>query len=224
MSPAPWCAPLRPGFVTGLRAEARLAAPLGPAEAGGGFPAGAAVAAERLLAQGATALVSFGVCGGLDPALRPGALIVPRAVLAGGACYPTDAGLSAALGGWSAGALLADAVPATDPASKREKFAATGAVAIDLESGAVAELAAARKKPFAALRAVCDPAEAGLPPAALAAIDAAGRVSVWAVAASLLREPTQIPALIALGRTAGVARAALVGRVRDIRDGRFLVP
>jgi adenosylhomocysteine nucleosidase len=221
---SPWCAQLRPGFVTGLRAEARLAAPLGFAEPGGGLPAGAAAAAERLLAQGASALISFGVCGGLDPALRPGALVVPRAVLSRHGRHRTDAALSAALGGWSADLLFAGDAAAVDPAAKSKYLAASGAAAIDLESGAVAAVATRNNIPFAVLRAVCDPAEAGLPPAALAALDAAGAVSVWAVAASLLRQPGQLPSLIALGRAAGAARAALVRRVDDIRDGRFLVP
>jgi adenosylhomocysteine nucleosidase len=223
MTLAPWCAH-HAGFVTGLLAEARIAAPLGPAEAGGGLPPGARAAAERLLARGVTALVSFGLCGGLDPMVRPGALIVPRAVLSAGRRYDTDATLSAALGGRSAEALLAGEAAAAEPASKRRLFEATGAAAIDLESGAVAEVAAGTGLPFAVLRAVCDAAEATLPPAALAALDPRGGVSVWAVTGSLLREPAQLPALIALGRAATAARAALVRRVGDIRDGRFLVP
>jgi len=78
--------------------------------------------------------------------------------------------------------------------------------------------------PFAVLRAVCDPAEALLPPAALAALDALGAISIWSVAASLLRHPGQIFDLIALGRAAAAARAALVRRVGDISAGRLLVP
>jgi adenosylhomocysteine nucleosidase len=213
----------RPGVVTGLQAEARLAAPLGPAEAGGGLAAGAGAAAERLVARGITGLVSFGLCGGLDPALRPGMVLVPRSVIASGRSYRTDPALSAALGGWSVDSILAEDVAATDPASKREKFAATGAAGIDLESGEVARVAARENLPFAVLRAVCDPAEAGLPPAAMAALDAQGRISFWAVAASLLRDPGQIPALIALARATAAARTALVRRVGDIGDGRFLV-
>jgi adenosylhomocysteine nucleosidase len=223
MSAPLWCAPHRPGFVTGLRAEAALVAALGPAEAGGGLPAGAAAAAKRLVAQGATALISFGLCGGLDPALRPGALVVPRVVLSQGrrlACAPA---LAAALGGWSADALLSAEAVAADPATKAELFRATGAAGIDLESGAVAEAAAAARLPFAVLRAVCDPAEAGLPPAALAALDPQGRIAIRAVGASLLRHPRQLPALLALGRAAAAARRALVGRVGDIGRGRFLV-
>ena len=224
MKSAHWFSRQRPGVVTGLQAEARLAAPLGPAEAGGGHPEGAAAAAERLVARGASALLSFGLCGGLDPALPPGALVVPRAVIAGGRHYATDRALSAALGGWSADALLAGEATAADAAGKRQQFAATGAAAIDLESGAVAAVAARAGLPFAALRAVCDPAGLTLPPAALVALDPAGGISVWSLVQSLLRHPAQVSALIGLARAAATARAALIGRVGDIRDLRFVVP
>ena len=223
--PSPiWCAPHRPGFVTGLRAEARLAAPLGPVAIGGGLPAGAAEAAARVLAEGVSAIVSFGLCGGLASALRPGDLVVPRAVLWRGRSYPVDAALAAALGGISEKLLLADEGPVADPREKLARFAATGAAAIDLESGAVAEVAARANMPFAVLRAVCDPADAELPPAALIALDAGGRIAPWRVAGSLVRKPGQLAALLALGRAAAVARRALVRRVGDIGHGRFLVP
>jgi adenosylhomocysteine nucleosidase len=214
----------RPGVVTGLIAEARLAAPLGLALAGGGGPAGAALAAERLVAQGVSSLVSFGLCGGLDPSLRAGTLVVPREVIATGRRYATCPRLSAAVGGWSAQSLLAGHQTVADPASKRRQFAETGASAIDLESGAVAEVAARAGIPFTVLRAVCDPAEAWIPPAALTALDALGAISIWSVVVSLLRHPGQIFHLIALGRAAGAARAALIRRVGDISDGRLLVP
>ena len=69
------------GFITGLTAEARIAARCGGLlRAGGGTPAGAERAARQLVAEGAGALVSFGLAGGLDPALRPGALVVPARI------------------------------------------------------------------------------------------------------------------------------------------------
>jgi phosphorylase superfamily protein len=41
--------------------------------------------------QGVSGIISFGVCGGLDPELRPGKVIVASSVLAGkGEAYPSD--------------------------------------------------------------------------------------------------------------------------------------
>lgn len=208
----------RVGLVTGLVAEARIAGRLGAARAGGGLPAGAEAAAEALVAAGARALVSFGLCGGLAPGLAAGALVIPRAVRQGGDAFATDPALNAALGGATAETLLAADAIAPDRAAKSALHAATGAAAVDLESGAVAEVAKRHGLPFAALRAVCDPAGFTLPPAALLALDSAGEVGIARVAASVLAYPAQLPALLRLARDAGRARAALVGRVRRILD------
>ncbi len=109
----------------------------------------------------------------------------------------------------------ADAVVAT-AADKRALFMATGAEAVDLESGAVGIVADRHRLPFAVLRAVCDPAGTTLPPAALLALDQAGAIGLWRVAHSVLGAPGQLPALLRLARDAGRARTALVRRVRDI--------
>ena len=44
-------------------------------------PAAAAAGARRLCQAGAQGLLSWGMAGGLDPALRPGTLLLPVAVL-----------------------------------------------------------------------------------------------------------------------------------------------
>jgi len=204
------------GVVVGLVAEARIARRLGVVEIGGGVPAGAAAAAERLVARGAGALLSFGLAGGLDPALAPGALVVPAEVVAGDGRFATDAALSAWLGGVNAPALLAGEAALADPAAKRAAFLASGAAAVDLESGAVARVAARHGLPFAVLRAVCDPGGRTLPPAALAALDSRGAIGAWRVLASVLAHPGQVPALLALAGDAARARRALVARVAAI--------
>jgi adenosylhomocysteine nucleosidase len=211
-----WCAPHRPGLVTGLRAEARIARSLGAVAVGGGLSEGAGAAAERLVRAGATALISVGLCGGLHPDLRPGAIVVPRAVITADGRAGCDAALTAALGGVSAASLLAACSVVAEPTRKAELFKATGAVAVDLESGAVARVAERYGLPFAVLRVVCDAADTRLPRAALLALDHTGSIGVWRVAASLLAAPAQVPALLTLARGAAAARTALVGRIDDI--------
>ncbi len=203
------------GIVVGLRAEARLLGPLrGVVAIGGGGAAGAARAAAGL--EGVGALLSVGLAGGLDPALAPGAVLVPEAVLTGGRRLATSLRLCHALGGATAGALLGGEAVVAGVAEKARLHAETGAVAVDLESGAVVEAALARGLPFAALRVVCDPAGRDLPPAALAALDAAGAIGLLRVLRSVLRRPAQVPGLLALARDAAAARAALRGRVRTV--------
>lgn len=206
------------GILVGLTAEARLAAPLGGlAEAGGGTATGAEAAVERLLAAGVEGLISLGLAGGLDPVLRPGAVIVPEAVITSGMeRIAADFALSSSLGGPTAHAILAGNAVAATAWEKRRLRDATGAAAIDLESGTVARAAVSHGLPFAVLRVVCDPAERDLPPAALAALDPRGGIRVLGVLRSLARDPGQVPTLLALASDATHARRALIARVASI--------
>jgi adenosylhomocysteine nucleosidase len=206
------------GVVVGLAAEARIARKLGhPVAIGGGGAAGAEAASLRLVTDGAEALLSFGLCGGLDPALRPGALLIPEVVLDGATRYAASPALAARFGKPTPHRLLGGAVVAATAAEKRRLRDATGADAIDLESGAVARVAAAADVPFAALRAVCDPADQDLPPAALVALDGKGAIGFFRVLAALAAHPTQLPALLSLARQAAAARASLVRAVNAAR-------
>jgi adenosylhomocysteine nucleosidase len=197
------------GIVVGIAAEARIARRLGEVAIGGGTPAGAEAAAERLVARGANALLSFGLAGGLDPDLHPGSIVVPVAVLDDGHRYFTDEGLCRGCGGATASLVLAVDAVVTDAASKQRLSAETGASAVDVESGAVARVAHRGHLQFAVLRAVCDPAQRGLPPAALVALDVRGTIRLARVLGSMAKRPWQIPALLRLAVDAAIARRAL---------------
>jgi adenosylhomocysteine nucleosidase len=198
------------GFIVGMKAEARLLRKTGfMVGVGGGMPEGAAHAAERLIAQGATYLISFGLAGGLNPAMPPGTVLVPSVVMEGEVIYSCDPQLVVFLGGVTITAIFAGTEIAVTAAQKSGLFAATKADAVDLESGAVARTACAHNLPFAVLRAVADPAWRDLPPAASIALNAAGKISLLPILASVRRNPGQIPALLALARDAKAANAAL---------------
>ena len=202
------------GIIVGLKAEARLARRWGlPVVVGGGTAHGAAEAAERL-ARTATALLSFGLAGGLDPVLPPGALIVPATVTDADERWTTDPALNATLGGTTGHTLLGGGALLATIAEKRAAHA-RGADAVDLESAAVARVATRHSLPFAVLRAICDPATRSLPHAALAALDAHGRIGILRVLFAALAHPTELTTLIALARDAAQARHALLTRVRS---------
>jgi adenosylhomocysteine nucleosidase len=206
---------MRIGMVVGLAAEGRIARRLGwPVTIGGGTAAGAEAAANALVKQGCAGLISFGLAGGLDPTLRPGALIVPSAVIAGGKRYTADQTLSRRLGGATPHLLLGADAMAESVEEKRRQRGLTSAAAIDLESGAVARVAATHNVPFAVLRAICDPADRALPPAALVALDTHGGIKAWRVLASIVARPAQLPALLALAADAAAARRSLIARVK----------
>ena len=212
------------GVVTGLEAEARIARRWAvPVAVGGGTPAGAEAAALRLASQApgppvlrpqVLGLVSFGLAGGLDPALRPGDLLIPATILDAGQTWSTDPALNTMLGGCTGHVLRGGGTILATPAQKHAARQA-GAHAVDLESAAVARVATRLGLPFAALRAICDDATRALPRAALIALDNTGRIGFLRIAAAILARPSDIPALIALGRDAARARTALIRRVAD---------
>ena len=190
-------------FIVGMRAEARIARRLGVVAIG-------AASAEEAARRGASALISFGLAGGLDPALPPGTLVVAATVVTlAGERFAAAPALIASLGGASAGAILASPGIVGGASEKARLFATTGAVAVDMESGAVARAAARHGIPFAVLRAIADPAGRDLPPAARAAFDPAGGIAYIRLIASLAANPAQLPALIALGRETRAAMRAL---------------
>jgi adenosylhomocysteine nucleosidase len=201
------------GFVVGLEAEAQIARAFGcPVAVGGGGAAGAAQAASALIAQGITQLVSFGLAGGLQPGLPAGAILVPERVIdEAGTVWSADRALADRFG-VVRGTMLAVPDIIAAAAAKAALWQQTGALAADIESGAVARAGLG----FAVLRVVCDPAERNLPPAALTALDEAGRIKPMALLRSLARRPGQIAGLITLGRDAAAARRALLAEVRRI--------
>jgi adenosylhomocysteine nucleosidase len=205
------------GIVTGLRAEARWLGKAGfMVEAGGGTPLGAERAARALVANGAQGLISFGLAGGLKPGLKPGTLLVPPAVLDGNRTYVCDYALMAFLGGSTRLPVLAGRKIAATAHEKALLYRRHHPAALDLESGAVARVAAEAGLPFAVLRAVADPAERDLPPAALGALREDGGVDLPRVLLAVLRRPGQIPALLTVAREAKAARAALIVRLQTL--------
>ena len=121
----------------------------------------AASAARRLAEAGAVGLLSFGFAGGLDPELNAGALVCPVEVISGsGARFAASTdwrerlrATTAARQPLVAGALLTRAAPIDSVADKAVAFRETGAVAVDMESLAVAEVAAALGLPQSVLGA-----------------------------------------------------------------------
>ena len=109
---------------------------------------------------------------------------------------------------------------------KAALHARTGAVAVDMESHVAAAYAAEHGIPFAAIRAVCDPAERSLPPWIGAALRPDGGTDIPAILRHLLAQPADIAQLIRLARDANAAFGSL-RRCRDLlgigRGGADLV-
>lgn len=137
--------------------------------------------------------------------------MIPSLVLAEGVQFHTDTALAELFGGLTGHTILGGSVIAATAAVKRRLQTESQADAIDLESGAVARMARQHNLPFVVIRAICDPVERDLPPAALVALDARGSIGILNVLRSVLTHPFQIPTLLAVACDAAQARRALMG-------------
>ena len=203
------------GIVVGMAAEARLARRITPhVRVAAGLPGEPARLAAQLVAEGATILISFGIAGGLTNDVVPGTLIVADRIVTDDGEFPGTSALAAALGA-RIGAIYGGLGIVATPDDKRDLHHRTGALAVDMETGGVAWLAAKAGVPFIAIRAIADPAWRTLPPAATLPLDANGHPRLGAVFSSIFRQPNQLPHLIAVARESGAAMRALarVGRI-----------
>jgi hopanoid-associated phosphorylase len=164
--------------------------------------------------RGARGIISFGVAGALLPGLVPGDVVVASSVI-------TARGISRTSQDWSKSILecfphahhipvFGAEKPALTVLDKEALWSSTGAAAIDMESGPIAEVAAHYALPYAVLRVVLDPADRAIPPSALAGAREDGRTDAIAVLKSLLKRPQDLRGLLRLAEDNRKANEALL--------------
>ncbi len=160
--------------------------------------------AERLAetlaraAKGADGIISFGMAGALDPALRIGDWVIGVRLSGSfaGKCDPRwAAALVQRLPGAKLGTCHADGRLIADPLEKAA-LGQSGALAADMESHIAARAAAEAGLPFAIVRCISDEASHALPPAIAVAMRPDGGLALGAVFKSIIRKPGQFPDLL----------------------------
>jgi adenosylhomocysteine nucleosidase len=201
------------GIVAALEMERRWIRPPKPlVELSGVGETRAENAARRLVERGATALVSWGVAGGLDPDLSPGIVILPDIVIgAEGQSWGVDLEWRNRLLERVEGRVVTSASPLyhspsviTTADEKRAIYDRFGAGGVDMESAAVARVAVANDIPWIAVRVVIDAARRDLPAAILSATGDDGRLSTASIVGLIFRPWLWRP-LIALGLAGAAA-------------------
>lgn len=180
-------------------------------------PAASRAAAERAIAAGAGALVSWGLAGGLRPGLTTGAVIISARVEdASGAVLNGDPAwaehvrsqLIASSAAVQLGGLLSSDNVLTSAPAKAAAAAGSDAVAVDMETFAIAAVAAAHGVPWIALRVIADEVLDGLPAGIQDCVDGAGNMRFAGVTGVLLR-PGQWAALMGTAACYRRARRSL---------------
>lgn len=215
--------------ICGLKSEAavvRAAAPAGKVRVGisGANAKRAEDIAAKMCREGARAVISIGVSGGLSPHLATGDLVLGDTIRTkSGEEFFASRSLIASLETAGLTVVIQRATLFGSDviiASAREKaalFERYAAVAVDMESHGAARAARAAGVPFAAVRAIADPASRALPPAALHAVTPDGGTRVFSVLLECARAPGQFPALLQLGSDSNKALKSL----RDSLGGLF---
>jgi nucleoside phosphorylase len=184
-----------------------------------------AVAASRwLIGEGVGALGVSGVSGGLAPELGPGDLILADAVIQAegdrfrqvwkeGAGFAVTA-YGALTGRGVAvyrGPIITVQRPVLSSSHKASLFKESKALAVDMESAAVASVARTAGRPFFAIRAVCDPAGRSISEDLFRCIDQKGDPRLFRLLKMILRRRAMISELFRMKRDFGTALANLRG-------------
>jgi len=163
-------------------------------------PVNAANAAQTLLGLKVDALVSWGVAGSLDPDLVAGDIVLPVDVLdVEGQIFPVNREWHTALKNslnhpdiYSEGKLVSTHNVQQDVRLKSELYQATQAMAVDMESAAVAKVAFTANKPFVVIRTIFDTVAMSIPASSTNATNQYGQVSMLKLITGLIRTPTEL--------------------------------
>lgn len=180
-------------------------------------------AVSHLLAGYRPGLVlHVGYCGGADPELAPGDLVIADSVVdaASGNAFACDAALllrgqgivrDRALRSRTGRLVTVDRV-ASSPHDKAFLATQHAAIGIDMESAELAAALAGAGVPFLVIRAVLDPLDDHLPDIS-DAIDEDGSANALALVTHLVRKPSEIARLPRIQYLASHARAAIAAFV-----------
>ena len=172
----------------------------------GAGPANARQASQALIDKGATKLISWGCAAALKPELSPGDLVLPETLLTENLTKISQRS------SWfiSTKALLSELMPKTGTLIESSSIIAesnakahihqqSSAIALDMESIAVAQVAQEHNIPNLTIRCIADPVSMSLPKAISHAMNQQGNIELSKLLWFLLSHPNELPGLIKLG-------------------------
>ena len=184
----------------------------------------AAAAAELLIEKGANRLLSWGCAAALALALKPGDLVLADKLIdTDNVHYLLDVDWHrhvtdtlATKVNVKAGYLAHSEVIVSSRKDKKELHVKTGAVALDMESMAIAKVAIQYGLPILAIRVIADPANMNLPLAITHSLNEQGDVMIKKLLLFILLRPSELPGLIKLGLHFKAAKKTLASVARHL--------
>lgn len=179
----------------------------------------ARAAAELLIAQGATRLISWGCAAALCATLKPGDLVLPDTLIdAEGNRLDIQSDwlkLTSSLKAHT-GCLAESLSIVATAKDKKSLYSQTAAIAVDMESIAIAKVAQQHNLPFLAIRAVADPADMDLPKAINHSLNNEGDIVLAKLLAFAALHPAELPGLIKLGLHFNAAKNTLKSAAKQL--------
>jgi hopanoid-associated phosphorylase len=178
----------------------------------------AQAAAKLLIAQGANRLISWGCAGALSGDIKSGNLVLADELIDADGVTITVAKewhkhvktvLEKSALVLRSGSLLETKTLVSTSREKQQLHQQFQAVALDMESIAVAKVAEAHHIPFLAIRVIADPVTMDLPQAVAYALNEQGDVQIGKLLTYLLTHPSELKGLIALGQHFNAAKRTL---------------
>lgn len=181
-------------------------------------------AAQLLVSQGVSQLISWGCAAALAAHLNPGDLVLAENVLSLDGEYPVDPSWQQAchrlLSGSvvvESGRLFTSKQLVSSSLEKQQIQQQTSAIALDMETAAIAQVAQQHGLPFLVVRAIADPASMDLPQAVAYALNADGHVELTKLLSFLFRHPSELPGLIKLGLHFSAAKKTLLVAAKQLQ-------
>jgi adenosylhomocysteine nucleosidase len=167
-------------------------------------------AAELLVAKGATRLISWGCAAALSASLKPGDLVLADELFDAEGCRDAKFCVSTEWHSYVKKLLLSDIIVHTgclaesknivsSSKDKKQRQSITGAVALDMESVAIAKVAKQHELPFLAIRVIADPVNMNIPLAINYSLNDRGEIVLGKLLLYLFLHPAELPGLIKLG-------------------------
>ena len=163
-------------------------------------------------------IVACGFAGALLPTLKVGDVLLASEIV-----EPDEDDLHwrtavpAELGDLPVGRLVTATQLVGRPSGKRSLARQSGAVAVDMESAAIAEACQARRVPCAVVRVISDTADTTLSPR-LVTLFSGGWVAPWRVLTALMRSPGLAIELWRLARDTRIAARQLAAALHRLVD------
>ena len=195
-------------------------------------------ASELLVAKGANRLISWGCAAALSESLKPGDLIladelidVGNVVMATSADWLAYAKNSLAKFVVIQSGRLAESTSIVSSSKeKKQLHSTTGAIALDMESVAVARVAKQHTLPFLTIRVIADPVNMDLPRAIYYSLNDQGEMVLRKLLLFLFLHPAELPGLTKLGFHFNAAKKTLksiaghLDKVIDFNQANFIEP